>query len=270
MPIELVCSDCSTTYRVKESAAGKNLTCKQCGSVLSVPLAATTEAHVEMTLAFSPSDDEGMLSPEKVDEQNGTSESAGQQLAAAKIPVGKKPLAPGVYLEGIDQGWRLVASTRSAAGVISCCISGIGLFVIGNICVGELLRGPQGNVYPVVYAIVPLLLIAVPLILASFLRRLAGRIEITVVGNRGTVYSGVGSKGPTQHFCWSESLKISDEFTRGRNGEWHEIVLTDSVPVRTGKHLTKEQSTAMLRALRELQPFREGGTESWLVQHFGS
>lgn len=47
MPLSVTCSDCSATYRLKDSAAGKSLICKQCGKVLSIPVSDVTSNRPE-------------------------------------------------------------------------------------------------------------------------------------------------------------------------------------------------------------------------------
>lgn len=84
--------------------------------------------------------------------------------------------------------------------------------------------------------------------------RLFGRIEITGEGNQGTVFTGAGTLGKTQHFDWTDALEITDEYITGRSGEeHHEIVLHAAKKIRTGKYLTEEQSREIRQALRRLQ-----------------
>lgn len=60
MPIDLVCDDCSTTYRLKDSAAGKSLKCKHCGAMLIVPQVETTASTSEMPNTEIQSDDQDL------------------------------------------------------------------------------------------------------------------------------------------------------------------------------------------------------------------
>lgn len=56
MSIEMVCSECSATYRVKDLSAAKKLTCKHCGAVLKVPVAATEPDDRRRSAAIKPLD----------------------------------------------------------------------------------------------------------------------------------------------------------------------------------------------------------------------
>ena len=97
--------------------------------------------------------------------------------------------------------------------------------------------------------------------------RLFGRIEISVYGNQGTVFIGAGTIGRTLYFDWSESLEISGEHMTSRGVEFHEIVLHGASSIRTGKFLTKEQATAVIRALRGLQAAQKEETASQLARN---
>ncbi len=84
--------------------------------------------------------------------------------------------------------------------------------------------------------------------------RLGGRIEITIQGGLGTVFTGVGKLGRTQHFDWTNAVEIQDQHITGRSGEeHHEIVLHTAKKIRTGQFLTEDQAREILQALRQLQ-----------------
>ena len=84
---------------------------------------------------------------------------------------------------------------------------------------------------------------------------LCGRVEITVTGSQGTVFTGVGTLGKTQEFDWTKTTRIEEVHVQGRGrGEvYYEIVLHGTKTIRTGKYLTGEQSRVILQALHELQ-----------------
>lgn len=47
MPLIVTCEDCSTKYRLKDSAAGKILTCKTCANTVLVPASDGLETRLE-------------------------------------------------------------------------------------------------------------------------------------------------------------------------------------------------------------------------------
>lgn len=156
-----------------------------------------------------------------------------------------------VSLEVTDQCWRLVASTRSLTEALPFLIVGTGQGFLGLTLLWFVLsqKSPLSALW------------FLPLILALFLvvaclgaMRLGGRIEITIQGGLGTVFTGVGKLGKTQHFDWMDVVEIQDQHITGRGGvEYHEIVLHTAKKIRTGQYLTEEQAREILQALRQLQ-----------------
>ena len=92
--------------------------------------------------------------------------------------------------------------------------------------------------------------------------RLGGRIEITIQGGQGTVFTGVGDLGRTQHFDWTDAVEIQDQHITSRGVDYHEIVLHAAKKIRTGKFLTKDQSSEILQTLRQLQRTKQPGDRS--------
>ncbi len=156
-----------------------------------------------------------------------------------------------VSLEVTDQGWRLVASTRSLIQALPCLMAGT--FGIGFIGLGVWV-GSRQPVPSFVFWFLPLYLTFILVFACVGAMRLGGRIEITIQGGQGTVFTGVGGVGRTQHFDWTDAVEIQDMHETRRDGvEHHEIVLHAAKKIRTGKFLTKDQSSEILHALRRLQ-----------------
>lgn len=84
MPLIVTCEDCSTKHWVKDSAAGKSLTCKQCGSILTVPSVVTDESHGDMPSTIRPLD---------ADELAPAGWSVSRASQPAQEPIAVKPLS---------------------------------------------------------------------------------------------------------------------------------------------------------------------------------
>ena len=166
------------------------------------------------------------------------------------------PTTKGISLEATSQRWRLVASTRSIIEALPSLIGGTltPVVTVGIVWIGLHQKRPLSSFE---LWFMPLLLV---LFLSFFMvfvglgaMRLLGRIEITIEEDRGTVFTGVGDLGRTQHIEWSETTRIHDEHKIGRGVEYHEIVLRGARTIRTGKFLTKDQASLIVQALREWQ-----------------
>lgn len=119
MPITLLCHNCSTKYRLKDSSAGKSITCKQCGTVLSVPGVASDGSGSEVP--SSPralSEDE--LAPE------GWVDSRKSRPAAAPISAELQEGSLGLKI------WRFVLSMLFLATVLLA-----GLWIGGIVLEGK-------------------------------------------------------------------------------------------------------------------------------------
>lgn len=158
---------------------------------------------------------------------------------------------PDVSLEVTDQCWRLVASTRSVTEALPFLMGGTLNGFIGLGLLWAVLRQqtPSSALW-----LLPLVLTGLLVVVCLGAMRLGGRIEITIQGGLGTVFTGVGKLGRTQHFDWTNAVKIQDQHITGRGGEeYHEIVLHTAKKIRTGQYLTKEQSGQILQSLLRLQ-----------------
>ena len=162
-----------------------------------------------------------------------------------------RSLASGLSLAVTEYGWRLVASTRSFEHAIPWLIPGTcNAFIVGFIIWLGLRQ--QLDAIGVWIALLPLALFALLGCVAAMF--LFGRIEFIVDGEQGTVFTGVGNLGRTQHFVWSDALEINDEHMTLRGGmEYHEIVLYGARKIRTGKFLTQDQSSVLRQTLQRLQ-----------------
>ncbi len=156
-----------------------------------------------------------------------------------------------VSLEVTDQCWRLVASTRSVTAALPFLMVGTvnGFLVLTLLWFVFSQKSPLSALW-----FLPLILALLLVVGCLGAMRLGGRIEITIQGGLGTVFTGVGNLGKTQHFDWMDVVEIQDQHTTGRGGEeYHEIVLHTAKKIRTGQFLTKDQAREILQALRQLQ-----------------
>ncbi len=165
-----------------------------------------------------------------------------------------------VSLEVTERSWRLVASTRSVTEALPFLMIGTlnGFLVLTLLWFVLSQKSPLSALW-----FLPLVLTGVLVVGCLGAMRLGGRIEITIQGGLGTVFTGVGKLGKTQHFDWMDVVEVQDQHTNGRGGEeHHEIVLHTAKKIRTGQYLTKEQSSEILQALRQLQRTQQSGNGS--------
>lgn len=176
-----------------------------------------------------------------------------------RLEVGASLEEIGVSLEATDQRWCLAASTRSVELAL-CSLMGstIGLALMG-LLIWIALHQPKDAALIFWFAPLILAMLMVTACLAAMY--LCGRVEITVTGSQGTVFTGVGTLGKTQEFDWTKTTGIEEVRVQGRGrGEvYYEIVLHGTKKIRTGKYLTGEQSRVILQALHELQPRQQPG-----------
>ncbi len=156
-----------------------------------------------------------------------------------------------VSLEVTDQCWRLVASTRSVTEALPFLMVGTlnGFLGLGLLWAVLRQQSPLSALW-----FLPLVLTFLLVVVCLGAMRLGGRIEITIQGGLGTVFTGVGKLGRTQHFDWTDAVEIQDQHITGRGGvEYHEIVLHTAKKIRTGQYLTEDQAREILQALRQWQ-----------------
>lgn len=225
MAIDVTC-ECGREFGVTNDSVGRSVKCPECGSWARVP-AAVISVELERTTSDLANDPEN------------------QTLELRR-------LLPNLSLAVTETGWRLAASsTPSLTEALPFLIVGTSqVALVGFVA----WMGIRGQLTSGALWLAPLFL-AVALVIGCLVAmRLFGRIEITVEGNQGTVFTGAGTLGKTQHFDWTDALEITDEYITGRGGEeYHEIVLHAAKKIRTGKYLTEEQSSEIVRAIRQWQ-----------------
>ncbi len=224
MAIDVTC-ECGREFGVTNDSVGRSVKCPECGSWVRV-LAAVTSDELARTIK---------------DLTNAPENQASEH----------RWLASGLSLAVTEHGWRLVASTRSFEHAIPWLIPGTAnAFIVGFV----IWQGLRQRLTAGAFWIAPLPLALFALLGCVAAMFLFGRIEFIVEGDQGTVFTGVGNLGRTQHFVWSDALEINDEHMTLRGGmECHEIVLYGARKIRTGKFLTKDQSSVLLQTLQRLQ-----------------
>ncbi len=165
--------------------------------------------------------------------------------------------AEGISLEVTDQRWCLTALIRSMSmvdglivGAVCLLLSlGIAFFLWLYLSIGKI------DFLWVSLFVFALLMGVAP----STAIRLFGKIVITIEGNQGSVFTGIGSWGRHQRFHWSATTRISEEYVVKTKFSYYQLVLSDPRQVRFSPLLSKELRHSIWRELRELQETQQPG-----------
>jgi hypothetical protein len=103
-----------------------------------------------------------------------------------------------------------------------------------------------------VFAVSPLLLLGLAGLLLMTAYSARGGIVVTIEGDLGTVFTGVGKIGRTKSFYWSEVQDVREEVRESDDNAITEITLLGSKRVRFGSGLKPAERYYMLQALRTL------------------
>jgi hypothetical protein len=175
---------------------------------------------------------------------------AGELIRAADTPPVDPDRPPsGAWYDETFDGFRLGATTRS-------CIA---LFLIPFMCVWS--GGSLGGIYGSQIAtgrFNPLLcLFGIPFLLGTVLfgslalMTACGRQSLSVEGDEGVVFTGVGPIGRRKRFAWSEVTGIDEELRLGQKGQpSRAILLTGANPVRFGSMLSDARRQFFVGILR--------------------
>lgn len=160
------------------------------------------------------------------------------------------PNGKGVSLEITDRGWSLRVSTRSVisavyfAVILSVCLVGLQSAIV-------LVRASPASLdgWFVLAFCLPMFLLAA----YQAAMCLCGRVEITVEGRQGTIFTGFWFIGRRQRFDWSQVTHIEDECVpAGRGRIAYQIVLYGPSETRFAKSLTWKQEREVLSLLQQL------------------
>ena len=127
MTIEFECPDCSREYRVKDSLAGKKVTCKDCGSRVSIPDEYADDEEWD--------DYESEPAPPPVRRKSKKSGKGSKKKAAARSSgaLWKKIMGPlailiGVVVAGYSVMALLDGNGRAVRGIFGGCVfAGVGI-----------------------------------------------------------------------------------------------------------------------------------------------
>ena len=168
-----------------------------------------------------------------------------------------KSNAEGISLEATDQRWCLTALIRSMSmfdgllvGFVCLLLSmGIAFFLWLYLSIGKL------DFLWVSLFVFALLMVVAP----STAMRLFGKVVITIEGNQGRVFTGIGSWGRRQRFHWSATTRLSEEYVVKTKFSYYQLVLSDPRQVRFSPLLSQELRHSIWRELRELQETQQPG-----------
>ena len=160
----------------------------------------------------------------------------------------------GVWFDDTIGGWILGASTRSP----------MALFLVPFMCVWS--GGSLGGIYgmQIIEGEFNLLLslFGIPFVLGTLLfgsiavMSVCGKITVTVDGNTGTVFEGVGPIGWKRQFDWSGVTRIEEDHRVYRSSRSHQmqstIVLEGKKRLKFGSLLPEARQHFMLHTLRRL------------------
>ncbi len=154
----------------------------------------------------------------------------------------------GISFEETDQRWRLVASLRALVEGTAC----LGITV--GIAVGlfwGMNRTPELSSNNEAAACV----LFVMLCLAAWQTALQlwGTTTVTIEGDHGDVFTGVGHFGSGQLFDWSQITRIEDKQCHGGRNYYFAIVLHGSTETQFGRWLSTKRRHYVWRAMRRLK-----------------
>ena len=184
-----------------------------------------------------------------------------QLLKTAKQPVEKRssadvpqPTLRSMTLNVSEQDWRLKVSQRSIVEGLLCFVVAM-ILVVGVVCfafnaLASIGKAPRVMWGGLAVALMMLFMLVPVTCYAAYC--LFGKVIITVEGNQGTVFVGVGNVGRRQRFDWSQVTAIDDRHVVLPKFNFFEIVLSGPSQVRFGKRLSESQRIEVLRLLRSL------------------
>lgn len=158
---------------------------------------------------------------------------------------------PGVRYENYGMGWRIAATTRSAAAFFlvpfMCVWSG---FSLGGIYGTQIVNGK----FELMQSLFGIPFLLGTLIFGSFaLLSVVGRTVIRsdeMDHDAGSIFLGIGPFGWTSRFRWSEVLRV-EEGSSGNNAKQLTLV-RDKGDIHFGSMLSEQRRRYVLHALRQL------------------
>lgn len=158
----------------------------------------------------------------------------------------------GAWFDEDFRGWRIGASTRSAAALFlvpfMCVWSG---FSLGGIYGSQLLKGEFNPT---------LSLFGIPFVLGTLLfgsiavMSVVGRVDVIVVDGAGIVFTGVGPLGWTRRFDWSEVTKIEEDVGPHSSGSsGYVLSFVGATRLKFGGMLSDPRRYYLLQGLRLLR-----------------
>lgn len=169
----------------------------------------------------------------------------------------------GVWFRQDMRGFELGATTRSAAAFFlvpfMCAWSGLSL---GGIY-GKQIHSGKFNLAMSLFGL-PFLIGTIFLIAMTFMT-ICGKMVVSVQGDQGKLFTGIGPIGRTRRFKWSSIKSVTDNANFYSNGRPQvSIVLQgdDDARLRFGSGLNEDRRYFMMNALRSLLRKREGAVYS--------
>ncbi|MGV3606490.1 MAG: hypothetical protein ACO1RA_08775 [Planctomycetaceae bacterium] len=211
------------------------LTCPECDN--PIPMA---NINVEKDVAICPRCEEAYSISDLVDE--------GQGLEDFNIT--ESPLGTWYQDSGIE--WEIGASTRSWSALFlvpfTCVWAGGSLTGIFGAMINAGKVDPFGMLFAVPFVIGSIVLIVISCM------TVAGKVVVTVSGNEGSIFTGIGPIGWRRKFDWSEVKLVEEnnaEFLGMQNQNGVVVSLIGKKRRDLGSMLTTERREYVAQALRK-------------------
>ena len=169
----------------------------------------------------------------------------------------------GVWFRQNMRGFELGATTRSGAAFFlvpfMCAWSGLSL---GGIY-GSQIHSGKFNLASSLFGLP--FLIGTIFLVAFTLMTICGKMVISVQGDQGRLFTGLGPLGRTRLFKWSNIKSATEETGFYRNGQPRLAIILqgdDNTRLKFASGINEERRYFMLNALRSLLRKREGAVYS--------
>jgi len=218
----LTCPQCSTTIEPADVNVATDVAfCRSCSKAFSLSSTVADRALSSLGLSRTPRQPIDISNPPK-----------------------------GAWFHDLGSEFRFGASTRSF----------MALFLVPFMLVwsGGSIGGIYGSQINSGKFDLMLSLFGIPFLLGSIffwaitLMSIWGKVEITIRGDEGTVFSGVGHIGRRKHFKCSDITIVREELQRTQKSSYHEVILEGATRIKFGSMLNEERRYFIMEVMRTM------------------